>query len=57
MIAIPPTIGLTIILGATLKSVGYPNPTSKNADLAFVTSTYEHKITSQVERLLLPQTP
>lgn len=55
VIAIPSAIRLTIVLGASLKSVGHPNPTAENADLGFVTSTYEHKITSQVERLHLPQ--
>lgn len=55
MIAVPPAILLTILSGAALKSVGYPNTTAKNADLALVTSTYEHKITSQVEKLHLPQ--
>ena len=54
MVAIPRAILLTIISGATLKSVGFPNPTAKNADLALVTSTYQHKITSQVEKLHLP---
>lgn len=54
MIAIPRAILLTIVSGAALKSVAYPNLTAKNADLALVTSTYQHKITSQVEKLHLP---
>ena len=49
--AIPPAILLTIISGVDLESVGYPNPAATSTNWALLASTYQHKITSQVEKL------
>ena len=48
--AIPPAILLTMISGVDLESVGYPNPAAKSANWALLANTYQHKITSQVEK-------
>ena len=49
--AIPPAILLTMISGVDLESVGYLNPAAESTNWALLASTYQHKITSQVEKL------
>ena len=49
--AIPTAILLTILSGVDLESVGYPNPAATSTDLALFAGTYQHRVTSQVEKL------
>ena len=49
--AISPPILLILISGVDLESVGYPNPAAQSANWAIIAGTYQHKISSQVEKL------
>ncbi|MCJ1459034.1 hypothetical protein MMC28_009411 [Mycoblastus sanguinarius] len=44
-------IAAAILEGAALKSVGYPTPPPKSAELALATSSYQQTITRQVKQL------